>query len=76
MMNAEIPCDDAARSVTAITTHTSATCALVVKVLPPFITQESPSRTARVRVPPASDPASGSVNDQEPIHSPDASFGM
>ena len=69
-INAEIPCEDAARSVTAMATQTSATCALVVKVFPPFSTQQSPSRTACVRVPPASDPASGSVSDQQPIHSP------
>src|SRR5689334_6670686 len=73
--NAEIPCEDAARSVTAITTQTSATWPLVVKVLLPLITQQSPSRTARVCVPPASEPDSGSVNAHEPIHSPDASFG-
>ena len=29
-----------------------------------------------LRVPAASDPASGSVSDQHPIHSPVASFGM
>ncbi len=54
-MNAEIPCDDAARSVTAIATQTSATCALVVNVLPPFRTQviavehRRGARAARVR---------------------------
>ena len=31
--------------------------------------------TAVVRVPAASEPASGSVSDQQPIHSPVASFG-
>src|SRR6266436_948115 len=72
--NAEIPCDDAARSVTAITTHTSATCPFVVKVLLPLMVQQSPLSTARVRVPPASDPDSGSVNAHDPIHSPEASF--
>jgi len=74
-MNAEIPWADALRSVMAIATQTLATCAFVVKVFPPFSTQESPSSTAFVRVPPASEPASGSVNDQQPIHSPEVSFG-
>ena len=51
-------------------THTSATCALVVNVFPPFRTQQSPSRTAGCACRAASDPASGSVSDQQPIHSP------
>ena len=48
----------------------------MVKVLAPLSTQQSPSRTALVRVPAASEPASGSVSDQQPIHSPEASLGM
>src|SRR5580704_5712610 len=76
MMNAEIPWEEPARSVTAITTSTSATCALVVNVLLPLSTQQSPSRTAEVRVWPASEPDSGSVSDHAPIHSPEASLGM
>ena len=66
----------AVRSVTAMATQTWAKCALVVNVLAPLITQPSPSCTAMVRVPAASDPASGSVSDQQPIHSPVASFGI
>jgi hypothetical protein len=45
---------------------------LVVKVLAPFSTQEFPSRTAVVLVPPASEPASGSVSDHAPSFLPDA----
>src|SRR5271170_3667348 len=75
-MNAAMPCCEAARSVTAMATQTSAYCALVVNVFPPFNTQHDPSFTARERVPPASDPASGSVSDQQPIHSAVASLGM
>src|ERR1700693_340308 len=73
--NAEIPCEDAARSVTAITTHTSATWPLVVNVLLPLITQQSRSSTARLCVPRAQDPCPGSVIAREPIHSPEASLG-
>ena len=76
MRNAEIPCDVAARSVITITTNKSAACELVVKHLFPLRIQDSPSRIPELRVPPASDPDSGSVSAQAPIHSPDASFGM
>ena len=62
-----------ARSVDAITTRTSALAPCVMKVLVPFSTQASPSRTAVVRVLPASLPAPGSVRAQAPSCSPRAS---
>src|SRR5271165_584435 len=75
-INAEIPCCEAVRSVTAMATQTWAYCALVVNVFPPLSTQqEAPSLTAVERVPAASEPASGSVSDQQPIHSPVANLG-
>src|SRR5258708_23518384 len=45
----------------------------MVNVFAPFSTQCFPSRFAVVLVPPASDPASGSVSDQAPIFLPCAS---
>ena len=42
------------------------------KRLRPIQHPKMPSRRAVVRVPPASEPASGSVNDQAPIFFPDA----
>ena len=74
-MNADMPCCEACLSVTHMATQTSAYCAFVVNVLPPFKTHCPLSSVAVERVPAASDPASGSVNDQQPIHSPVASFG-
>src|SRR2546423_10810073 len=43
------------------------------KVFAPLSTQWLPSRTAIVRVPPASEPASGSVKDHAPMAFPEAS---
>ena len=60
-------------SVTAITTAVSATLPLVMNVLEPFSTQWSPSFTATVLVPPASEPALFSVRPQQPTFSPFAS---
>ena len=45
----------------------------MVKVFAPLIIQPPASRRAVVRVPPASEPASGSVSDQQPSFSPRAS---
>ncbi len=58
------------RSVTAMITAVSAIWPLVMKVLEPFRTQESPSLTPVVLVPPASEPALFSVSPQHPIFSP------
>ncbi len=41
-----------------------------MKILEPLITYSSPSRTAVVRVPEASDPAMDSVSPNAPIFSP------
>ena len=65
------------RPVTAVTV-TSAVMSvpeLVMKHLEPLITHSSPSRTAVVRVPPASDPPSGSVSPNAPSASPEQSLG-
>ena len=48
-------------SVTASTTATSATGALWMKIFSPLMIQSSPSRTARVLMLRASEPAPGSV---------------
>jgi len=48
-------------SVEAYTTNASAAPPLVTKILVPLRIQSSPSRTAVVRVAPASEPACGSV---------------
>ena len=48
---------------------------LVMKVFWPLITQASPSRTAVVRVAPASEPAPGSVRPKAPRPWPLASGG-
>jgi len=63
--NAEIPfalCEVAAASGsdTAMTVYQADTPALVIQHLVPFRTQSSPSRTARVRMAAASEPASRS----------------
>ena len=55
-----IPLDLRSGSVTAITVYQLETPALVIQHLVPFSTQSSPSRTARVRMAAASDPASRS----------------
>jgi hypothetical protein len=57
-------------------TQTSAWWPLVVKVFAPLITQEALDFAATVRVPPASEPASGSVSDQQPSFLPCASGTM
>ena len=75
MTKAEMPFLPLALSVTAMTTETSARLPLVMKVFEPFRTQESPSLTAVVRVPPASEPALFSVRPQAPTNSPVASLG-
>ena len=67
-------------SVRAQTTATSATEPFVIHILVPSSTQSlrsSPgvSRRARVRIPPGSDPKSGSVSPKHPISSPDAMPG-
>ncbi len=62
-----------AGSVTAKTTQTSPSRPWVVKVLAPLSTHPPSTRSARVRVPAASDPAPGSVRLQAPILVPDAS---
>ena len=49
--------------------------ALVMNCLAPLIVQASPSSTARVRVLPASEPASGSVSPKAPSRSPAHSAG-
>ena len=72
-MKAEMPFLPLLRSVTAMTTAMSARRPLVMKVLEPFSTQQSPSRTAVVLVPPASEPALFSVRPQQPSFSPRAS---
>ena len=72
-MKAEIPWVLRSGSLEAMQMAMSACEPLVVKVLLPFRIQSSPSRTAVVRVPPASLPASGSVRLQAPRASPAAS---
>ncbi len=57
-------------SVTAITIAKSASTPLVMKVFSPLRTQSSPSRTARMRIAVASEPASGSVIAKQEIRSP------
>ena len=60
-MKIDMPRWPAWRSVRASTKPTSATGALWIQILPPLSTQPSPSRTASVRMPETSVPASGSV---------------
>ena len=62
-------------SVRAHTTATSATEPLVIHILWPCRIQSSPSRRARVRIAPGSEPASGSVRPKQPIASPAAIRG-
>ena len=54
---------------TAVVTK-SARVPLVMNVLAPSTTNSSPSRTARVRSAPTSEPASGSVTPSDPMSSP------
>ena len=49
---------------------------LVMNCFAPFTTHSSPSSSARVRVFPASDPASGSVSPNAPSRSPEQSRGI
>ena len=75
-MNAEMPRLLFARSVTAMRTATPPTDAFVMKFFEPFRTQSPPSRTAVVRVPLESEPASASVSPHAASHSPEVSRGM
>ena len=54
----------------AQTTNTSAIGALVIQVLLPAEPIAAVDLLARVRMPPGSEPASGSVRPKQPIHSP------
>ncbi|OSY36029.1 hypothetical protein BG653_06959 [Streptomyces platensis] len=65
------------RPVTAVTVTSPVMSVpeLVMKHLLPLITQSSPSRTAVVRVAPASEPPSGSVRPKAPSISPLHSLG-
>src|SRR5204862_180275 len=65
----------AAGSVRAVTTKISPTPACVMKILEPFNTKWSPLSTATDWVPPASDPAPGSVRPNPPSTFPAASSG-
>ncbi len=47
----------------------------MIQFLVPSITHSSPSRTARVRIPPGSEPASGSDSANAGVHSPVAQRG-
>ena len=62
-------------SVAAQTTATSATEPFVIHIFCPCTIQSSPSRRARVRIEPGSEPASGSVSPKQPIASPAAIRG-
>ena len=62
-------------SVRAHTTATSDAEPLVIHILEPCRIQSSPSRRARVRIAPGSDPASGSVSPKQPSASPAAMRG-
>ena len=59
----------------AHTTATSATLPLVIHSLVPVTSQSEPSRRARVRMPPGSEPKSGSVRPKHPMASPAAMRG-
>ena len=74
--NAEMPREwPSLGSVTANTTNRSATPRFVIQFFSPLITHSSPSRTARVRMPPGSEPASTSDRAKAGVHSPLASRG-
>ena len=61
-MNAEMPLAPFSGSVTAMTVYHSDLPPLVMKHFEPLSTQSSPSRTARVFMAPASEPAPRSVS--------------
>ena len=48
---------------------------LVIHIFEPLSTYESPSRSARVRIAPGSEPPSASVSPKQPTIFPDASSG-
>ena len=62
-------------SVLAKTVYTEEIPAFVIQYFDPFSTYESPSRTARVFMAATSEPASGSLKQYDPCHSPDAISG-
>ena len=62
-------------SVRAHTTATSAMEPFVIHILAPLRIQSSPSRTARVRIEPGSEPESASVRPKQPSRSPAAMPG-
>ncbi len=70
-----MPRAPSSRSVLAHTTATSATEPLVIHILAPLSTQSSPSRRAVVRMPPGSEPKSGSVRPKQPSARPAAMRG-
>ncbi len=75
-MKIEMPREPlAARSVFAPTKYRSPCTPLVMNILLPLITHSSPSRTARVRMPATSEPASGSVTATAQTFSPRISGG-
>ena len=47
----------------------------MIQFFEPLITHSSPSRRAVVRIPPGSEPASGSLSAKAPVHSPEAHLG-
>ena len=62
-------------SARAHTIARSAIPPLVIQSLSPFSTQSDPRRRAVVRMPPGSEPKSGSVSPKQPIASPRAIRG-
>ena len=72
-MKAVIPLCRRSRSTVANTIARSASVPLVMKILLPFRTYSSPSRTAVVRIAAGSLPASGSVSAKQPSIWPRAS---
>jgi len=62
-------------SVRAQTTARSAIVPFVIHIFEPFRTQSPPSRRARVRIAPGSEPASASVRPKQPISSPECMRG-
>ena len=63
-------CLGASGSVRTSSSHQSATCASVVQIFWPVMTQSSPSRTAVVRSDARSEPASGSEKPWHQMSSP------
>ncbi len=72
-----LPSPAGSSPVTAVmhTTPEISVPALVMNCLAPLIAHSSPSKRARVRVLPASLPASGSVRPNAPSRSPEHSLG-